>query len=37
MHSVTYEDTTYQTHGELPSIGSRAPDVSLVNTELQDV
>ncbi len=37
MHSITYEDTTYQTHGELPSIGSRAPDVSLVNTELQDV
>jgi thiol peroxidase len=37
MHSITYDDTTYQTHGELPSIGSRAPDVSLVNTELQDV
>jgi thiol peroxidase len=37
MHSITYEDTTYQTYGELPSIGSRAPDVSLVNTELQDV
>ena len=37
MHSITYEETTYQTHGELPSIGSRAPDVSLVNTELQDV
>jgi len=37
MHSITYGDTTYQTHGELPSIGSRAPDVSLVNTQLQDV
>ena len=37
MHSITYEETIYQTHGELPSIGSRAPDVSLVNTELQDV
>ena len=37
MHSITYEGTTYQTYGELPSIGSRAPDVSLVNTKLQDV
>ncbi len=37
MHSITYEGTTYQTYGELPSIGSRAPDVSLVNTDLQDV
>ena len=37
MHCITYEGTTYQTFGELPSIGSRAPDVSLVNTDLQDV
>ena len=37
MHSITFEGTTYQTYGELPSIGSRAPDVSLVNTSLQDV
>lgn len=37
MHSITYEGTTYQTHGELPAVGSRAPDVSLVNTNLQDV
>lgn len=37
MHSITYEGTIYQTYGELPTIGSRAPDVSLVNTELQDV
>ena len=37
MHSITFEGTTYQTYGELPSIGSRAPDVSLVNTDLQDV
>lgn len=37
MHIITYEGTTYQTYGELPSIGSRAPDVSLVNTKLQDV
>jgi thiol peroxidase len=37
MHSITFEGTTYQTYGELPAIGSRAPDVSLVNTDLQDV
>ncbi|MCH8335252.1 MAG: thiol peroxidase [Proteobacteria bacterium] len=37
MHSITYEGTTYRTYGELPSIGSRAPDVSLVNTSLQNV
>ncbi len=37
MHGITYEGTTYRTYGELPSIGSRAPDVSLVNTSLQDV
>jgi len=37
MHRITYEGLSYQTYGELPSIGSRAPDVSLVNTELQDV
>lgn len=37
MHRITYEGTSYQTFGELPSIGSRAPDVSLVNTKLQDV
>ncbi len=37
MHQITYEGTSYPTYGELPSIGSRAPDVSLVNTSLQDV
>lgn len=37
MHRIIFEGTSYQTHGELPSIGSRAPDVSLVNTKLQDV
>ena len=37
MHSIMYEGTTYQTYGELPAVGSRAPDVSLVNTQLQDV
>ncbi len=36
MAIVKYESATYRTYGELPAIGSRAPDVSLVNTKLQD-
>ncbi len=37
MHEIVFEGTSYRTHGELPAVGSRAPDVSLVNTKLQDV
>ena len=37
MHSIIFNGASYQTFGELPVIGSKAPDVSLVNTELQDV
>ncbi len=37
MASIQHNNATYHTHGELPAIGSRAPDVSLVNTELQNV
>lgn len=37
MQEIIYNGTRYRIHGELPSIGSRAPDVSLVNTSLQDV
>jgi thiol peroxidase len=37
MPTVKFNGTSYRTHGELPTIGSRAPDVSLVNTQLQDV
>ena len=37
MHRILFQGANYQTYGELPSIGSKAPDVSLVNTELQDV
>ena len=37
MHQIQYDGLTYQTYGELPNVGSRAPDVSLVNTDLQDV
>ena len=34
---IRFENASYQTHGELPRIGSHAPEVSLVNTRLQDV
>jgi len=37
MAIVKFENATYRTIGELPAVGSRAPDVSLVNTKLQDV
>ena len=37
MQEIIYNGTSYRTHSELPVIGSRAPDVSLVNTSLQDV
>jgi thiol peroxidase len=37
MATVKYEGTVYRTFGELPAVGSHAPDVSLVNTKLQDV
>lgn len=37
MSKIQFNNTSYRTHGELPAIGSRAPDVSLVNTELQNV
>jgi len=37
MAIIKYDKATYHTAGELPAVGSRAPDVSLVNTKLQDV
>lgn len=37
MARILHNHTTYQTHGDLPAVGSHAPDVSLVNTELQNV
>ena len=37
MHRISFQGNSYETFGELPAIGSRAPDVSLVNTDLQDV
>lgn len=37
MSIIHYENGTYRTAGELPPVGSRAPDFSLVNTKLQTV
>ena len=34
---IQFENASYHTYGELPGIGSYAPDVSLVNTKLQNV
>ncbi len=34
---IQFENASYHTYGELPRIGSNAPDVSLVNTRLQNV
>lgn len=37
MAKIQFEHAFYRTYGDLPSVGSRAPDVSLVNTRLQNV
>lgn len=37
MSRVIYENASYRTAGDLPSVGSAAPDVSLVDTNLHDV
>ena len=37
MAKIKHNNTSYRIHGELPAVGSRAPDVSLVNTDLQNV
>jgi len=34
---IQYKNASYRTYGDLPTVGSRAPDVSLVNTDLQNV
>jgi thiol peroxidase len=34
---IQFEHASYRTAGDLPAVGSRAPDVSLVNTGLQNV
>lgn len=37
MGSIRYENAQYHTKGDLPAVGSRAPDIMLVNTRLQNV
>jgi len=37
MAKFSYENTQYGTKGDLPSVGSRAPDIMLVNTRLHNV
>lgn len=37
MAKIRHDNMSYRTHGELPVIGSRAPDVSLVNIKMQNV
>lgn len=37
MNRIIYDNAAYQTYGDLPNVGSRAPDVSLVDTDLRDV
>ena len=37
MNEIIFEGTSYRIYGELPAVGSKAPDMSLVNTSLQQV
>ena len=37
MPTISYDGKSYPIAGELPNVGARAPDIMLVNTELQNV
>lgn len=37
MPSITYNGKSYPISGELPNVGSRAPDIMLVNSDLHNV
>lgn len=37
MGRIVFNGTAYRMAGDLPAIGSRAPDVAMVNSEFQDV
>ena len=37
MPSIRYDNASYRLHGELPAVGSLAPDIKLVDTRLRDV
>ena len=37
MATITFQGKPLHTSGELPAVGSKAPDFSLVNGKLEDV
>lgn len=37
MAKILFEKGSYRTYGDLPTVGSRAPDIMLVDTRLRDV
>jgi thiol peroxidase len=37
MGHIVYQNQSFRTHGELPAVGSHAPDIRLVDTSLKDV
>lgn len=37
LGTISYDNATYRTHGDLPAVGSRAPDIMLVDTRLRNV
>tara|TARA_R110002049_G_scaffold210401_6_gene381272 strand:+ start:396 stop:929 length:534 start_codon:yes stop_codon:yes gene_type:complete len=37
MAQITYDNGNYKIAGDLPAVGSRAPDIMLVSTKLQNV
>ena len=37
MGQLIYKNQAFRTHGDLPTVGSHAPDIKLVDTSLKDV
>jgi thiol peroxidase len=37
MSQIVYQNQSFRTYGELPTVGSHAPDIRLVDTSLKDV
>ena len=37
MAQIEYQNQSFRTYGELPAVGSHAPDLKLVDTNLKDV
>jgi thiol peroxidase len=36
LAKITYDNSTYHTRGELPSVGSHVPEIRLVDTRLKN-